>query len=206
MLYSKEDKRWSSQFHSRSYSTSSSDELWDVQLFLNQLIWLKPEIKQVKAIGTDGELALCNDLRDSILQAIHLRCFKHIKDGIERKLHDLEFDKETVNIIVADIFEVICDGMQELGFGDAKDPDEFFGKLMSLEKSGISLKMNIVTSLLVKIRNPCFTKIIAPFFLKVLFRRRSKSCTLSQKCRTWFSSCPFITNMLIARKAASPSL
>ena len=45
-------------------------------------------------------------------------------------------------------------GMQELGFGDAKDPDEFFGKLMSLEKSGISLKMNIVTSLLVKIRNP----------------------------------------------------
>ena len=102
--------------------------------FLNHLVALKPEIRQVKAVGTDGELALCNSLRDNIPQAVHLRCLKHIKDAIEHKLQDLKFDEESVHMIIADVFSVVSDGVQELGLSDAIDPDDFYAKLMSLEE------------------------------------------------------------------------
>ena len=77
--------------HQMNYGTYS--------YFLNHILSLKPDIKQVKAVGTDGELALCNALRDNIPQAIHLRCVKHIKDAIERKLQKLKFDKESFHTI-----------------------------------------------------------------------------------------------------------
>ena len=97
--------------HQMTYGTYS--------YFLNHLLALKPDIRHVKAVGTDGELALCNALKDSVPQAIHLRYLKHIKDAIERRLHDLKFDKESVHTIIADIFGVISDGVQELGLFDA---------------------------------------------------------------------------------------
>ena len=112
--------------HQMTYGTYS--------YFLNHLLTLKPDIRQVKAVGTDGELALCNALRDSVPQAIHLRCLKHIKDAIEHKLQELKFDKESIHTIIADIFGVISDGIQELGLSDAIDPDDFFSKLMSIEE------------------------------------------------------------------------
>ena len=44
--------------HQMTYGTYS--------YFLNHLLTLKPDIRQVKAVVTDGELALCNALRDSV--------------------------------------------------------------------------------------------------------------------------------------------
>ena len=101
--------------------------------FLNQIISLKPAVRNVKVIGTDGELALCNALKENFPEAIPLRCLKHIKDSVERKLNDLKFDSQSVRVIAADIFGSVADGIRELGLSDATDQEDFFSKLMSLE-------------------------------------------------------------------------
>ena len=73
--------------------------------FLSQLLSLKPDICEVKSVGSDGEIALCNAIRDCIPRAIRLRCLKHLKDNEEHKLHDLQFDTESTKDIIADILE-----------------------------------------------------------------------------------------------------
>ena len=94
---------------------------------------LKPEVKKVKAVGTDGEVGLYNALKHHIPGAIYLCCLKHIKDAIERKLHELKFDSQSIHVIIDDNFGSITDGIHELGLFDATDQDDFFSKLMSLE-------------------------------------------------------------------------
>ena len=102
--------------------------------FLTQVVSLKPHVKHVKTIGTDGEQALCNAVKETFPAAIHLRCLKHVKDSIEHKLKDLQFDKPGMQEIMHDIFGMISDGLKEIGLADAVDFDDFFKKLMSLEK------------------------------------------------------------------------
>ena len=94
--------------------------------FLNQIISLKPGVRNVKAVGTDGEHALCNALKDHIPGAIHHHCLKQIKDAIERKLHELKFDSHSIHVIIADIFGFITDGIHELSLSNATDQEDFF--------------------------------------------------------------------------------
>ena len=101
--------------------------------FLNQIISLKPAVRNTKAVGTDGELALCNALKDNLPGAVGLRCLKHVKDSIEWKLNDLKFDSQSSCVVVADIFGHVVDGVHELGLSDATDKNDFFKKLMALE-------------------------------------------------------------------------
>lgn len=79
---------------------------------MNHLLALKPEIGQVRAVRTDGELALCDAFKENIPQAVHLRCLKHIKNAIKCKLQDLKFGKESIHTILAGIFGVVSDGVQ----------------------------------------------------------------------------------------------
>ena len=94
--------------------------------FLNQITLLKPEVRNVKALGTDGELALCSALKDHIPGAVYLRCLKHIKDANERKLHKVKFDSHSIHVIIDDIFGSITVGIHELGLFDATDQKDFF--------------------------------------------------------------------------------
>ena len=56
--------------HNMNYATYS--------YFINHLVSLKPAMKRVQVFGTDGELALCNALHDSLPKAIHLRCINSL--------------------------------------------------------------------------------------------------------------------------------
>ena len=94
--------------------------------FLNEITLLKPEVRNVKAVRTDGELALCNALKDHLPRAIHLCCLKHIRDAIERKLHELKFDSQSIHVIIDVIFGSITDGIHEVGLSDATDQEDFF--------------------------------------------------------------------------------
>ncbi|CAB4025989.1 Hypothetical predicted protein [Paramuricea clavata] len=51
--------------------------------FVNQLLEIKPELKSIKAIGTDGEEALSNAFVKKIDNIIHLRCFRHERQNID---------------------------------------------------------------------------------------------------------------------------
>ena len=108
--------------------------------FFNEIMSLKPDVRKVQAIGTDGEAALCNAVRDSFPTAVHLRCLKHVKDSIEHKLHELQFDRIGMQEIMHDIFGQRTDKMREIGLADAIDSDDFFAKLMSLEKKWNNLE------------------------------------------------------------------
>ena len=108
--------------------------------FFNEIMSLKPEIRKVQAIGTDGEAALCNAIRDSFPTAVHLRCLKHVKDSIEHKLHELQFDKIGMLEIMYDIFGRSTDQLREIGLADAIDSNDFFAKLLSLEKKWNNLE------------------------------------------------------------------
>ena len=108
--------------------------------FFNEIMSLKADIRKVQAIGTDGEAALCNAIKDSFPAAVHLRCLKHVKDSIEHKLHQLQFDKNGLQEILYDIFGHTNDQMRELGLADAIDSDDFFAKLLSLEKKWNNLE------------------------------------------------------------------
>ena len=114
--------------------------------FMTQLVSLKPEVKQIKAVGTDGELALCNAVKDYFPDAVHLRCLKHVKDSIENKLQDLQFNKMGIKEIICDIFRVIGDRVKEIGFADTADTDDFFKSLCLWRKNGITLKVVIILS------------------------------------------------------------
>ncbi len=90
---------------------------------------LKPDLKHVKAIETDGEQALCNAVKETFPDAVHLQCLKHVKDSIECKLREPGMQE-----IMHDIFGMISDGLKEIGIADAVDFDDFFQRLMPLEK------------------------------------------------------------------------
>ena len=81
--------------------------------------------------------------------AVHLRCLKHVKDSIEHKLHELQFDRIGMQEIMH-IFGQRTDQMREIGLADAIDSDDFFAKLMSLEKNGTTSKSCIVVTLEMK--------------------------------------------------------
>ena len=72
-------------------------------------------------------------MKETFPHAIRLRCLKHIRDSLERKLSK-QFDKMSTQEILNDIFGTICDGKRELGLSDANDRDYVFVNLMKLEK------------------------------------------------------------------------
>ena len=79
--------------------------------------------------------------KESIPGAINLRCLKHIKDAIGRKLNELKFSSQSIIVIIADIFGSFTDGILELGLSDAINQDDFFAKLMSLESKWNEMEM-----------------------------------------------------------------
>ena len=73
--------------------------------FLSSLIGKKNDLRDLKAYGSDGELPLLNALVAAFPDAIGLRCFIHMKDNIERHLHNkLHVKSEVKSAIIHDIF------------------------------------------------------------------------------------------------------
>jgi hypothetical protein len=96
---------------------------------LHQVLILNPNLRNIQAIGTDGEQALVNAFPNSIF----LRCIKHFTDNIITKLRDLNFDAATMQEIIADIVGVESADERQLGLVDAVDSLDFDVKLASLE-------------------------------------------------------------------------
>ena len=57
------------------------------------------------AFGTDGEEAVVKAFKQQFSFAIHLRCFRHMKQDIQRKLSvNMGFPADAVSEITAHIF------------------------------------------------------------------------------------------------------
>ena len=72
---------------------------------MSSLIGIAPNLTGILAFGTDGEAALVKALKQQFCFAVHLRCFRHMRQDIERKLTtDMCFPKDAVSHILSQIF------------------------------------------------------------------------------------------------------
>ena len=65
---------------------------------------MRPSLKSVQAVGTDGEKALADALTENFPHAIHLRCFCHLQQNIESYLSDKQFPSSVIQEYIKDIF------------------------------------------------------------------------------------------------------
>ena len=87
--------------------------------FAAQLVCLCPDLKPIRAFGTDGEKALYQAFSAAFPEAIHLRCFKHFTDNVEQKLRAMNFDVNSRREIIADIMGVTHNGVKECGLSQS---------------------------------------------------------------------------------------
>ena len=104
--------------------------------FASALVGITPKLANILAFGTDGEEAVVKAFKQQFPFAIHLRCFRHMKQDIQRKLSvDMGFPPDSVTTIIAHIFGRKDGPTFFEGLVDANSEDEFDDKLRSLESN-----------------------------------------------------------------------
>ena len=102
--------------------------------FASTLIGLRPALANVLCFGTDGEGALVKAFKQQWHHAIHLRCFRHMKQDIKRKLsHDMSLPESAISDIISDLFGVKTGPMFHEGLVDSKSESEFDTNLLLLK-------------------------------------------------------------------------
>ena len=103
--------------------------------FFSSLIGMRPFLDNILAIGTDGEQALITAFQKQFRFAIHLRCFRHLKQNISRKLTvDMGLSSEMSQNIINQIFGCKIGPTFYEGLVDAKSEAEFDEQLAHLEE------------------------------------------------------------------------
>ena len=112
-----------------------SKEYSTYHFFVSSLLGITPDVSAILAFGTDGEAALVKALKQQFCFAVHLRCFRHMKQDIERKLTtDMCFPKDAASQILSHIFgEKVSPTFHE-GLVDCNSEEEFDLKLQGLEE------------------------------------------------------------------------
>ena len=112
--------------------------------FFFTLLKLEPRIRDIIAVGTDGEQAIVKSLEalfpDSL---IHLRCFVHMRDNIRRKLSDMLLPQSMQNTILHDIFGSQQGTVYTNGLIDAMSNSEFEQNLDTLKSKWNELELSI---------------------------------------------------------------
>lgn len=98
--------------------------------FASSLVGLNPNVRHLKAFGTDGEMALSNAFHTVFNKAVHIRCFLHFKGNLDSKLQELSIPKHERIEFLRDVFGNPLE--LEYGLIDADD-DKFEASLKSLE-------------------------------------------------------------------------
>ena len=87
---------------------------------------MEPKLANIIAIGTDGEQAITKALRAVFGERfIHLRCFIHMKDNIQRKLGEFLLPERIRNEIIRDLFGFQQDTVYVKGILDAESVTDF---------------------------------------------------------------------------------
>jgi len=64
---------------------------------------LRPKLKRINAVGTDGESALFTAMLDNFPSVVHLRCFRHFRENIFSKLKEVHVTDSAQLEILLDI-------------------------------------------------------------------------------------------------------
>lgn len=110
-------------------------QLWDHQwklfetyhFFAASLVSLCPGLSNLLAFGTDGEETLIKAFSQQFPRTVHLRCFRHMKGDISRKLTvNLKLPESVAGLFVADIFGCKVGPTFHEGLVDSISEDDFF--------------------------------------------------------------------------------
>ena len=96
-------------------------------IFFQTLFELNSNLRNIKALGTDGEEGIMNSslLCFESTATVHLLCSDHKKGNIERKLNELRAPETTSKHILADIFGRRTGSIKENGLIDSECASEF---------------------------------------------------------------------------------
>lgn len=72
--------------------------------FASSLLGLKPSLKCLQCIGTDGELAIFNGFQLAFPQSKHILCFLHSRKKIKHELNELGITGNCAQAFIEDIF------------------------------------------------------------------------------------------------------
>ena len=98
--------------------------------FAASLVSLCQDVSKLLAFGTDGEENLIKAFCQQFPKAIHLRCFRHMKGDIKRKLtNDFKLPDSVATEILNDIFGFRVGPNFQEGLVDSNSEDELFEKL-----------------------------------------------------------------------------
>jgi len=105
------------------------------QFFASSLLGIQPKLIGILSFGTDGEDALVKAFKQQLQFAVHLRCFRHMRQDIKRKLAtDMGFPDNIVSEILADIFGNKDGPTFFEGLVDSNSENEFDSNLEVLEE------------------------------------------------------------------------
>lgn len=83
---------------------SQTKSLETYHYFFGKLIGLNKNLRNVLAIGTDGEEALIEGMKNNMNYAIHLRCFGHFRDNCKTKLKQSNVPEAVQKTFLQEIF------------------------------------------------------------------------------------------------------
>lgn len=111
--------------------------------FAASLVSLCPSLSNLLAFGTDGEETLIKAFSQQFPRAVHLRCFRHMKGDIRRKLTvDLKLPEGVAGLFVADIFGCKVGPTFHEDLVDSISEDDFFANLASVKNKWQKLQDN----------------------------------------------------------------
>ena len=103
--------------------------------FASSLLEIVPRLVRVLAFGTNGEEALVKAFKQQLQLAVHLRCFCHMRQDIQRKMTtDMGFPNDIISELLADIFGNKDGPTFYEGLVDCNSEDEFDSKLIMLQE------------------------------------------------------------------------
>ena len=100
---------------------------------------MNPNLRDIKAIGSDGDEALQNAIEICFQDAIKLLCVNHKRENIEKQLRKSRGNSLAVNHIMADIFGKEKHWTYEKGLIDSQTASEFDQNLKDFKATWDSL-------------------------------------------------------------------
>ena len=101
----------------------------------DDMVARKPELKNLIALGADGEVALSDAFLDVCQGTKHLIFFNHFQNNITDHLKSVGIDEVKRRLICTDIFGQQVGTMFEEGIVDSDDVEEFDAQLRSIRST-----------------------------------------------------------------------
>ena len=105
------------------------------KILADDMVARKPKLRNLLALGTDGEVALSDAFLDVCQGAKHLICFNHFQNNITDHLKSVGIDESNRRLICADIFGQQVGTTFEEGIVDSDDVEEFDARLHSIRST-----------------------------------------------------------------------